>query len=241
MPAGMYRRVRPDEKNPHPIMVTRYGSRPSCDQVTDNVLCPECEGRFDRLGENYTLRYAADRDRFRLLEELEASKPSYSQKEWRGYSNADTPQIKRDELAYFALSVFWRAAAHRWPETNGKGFLNGITLGKDNTEALRLFLLGEGPVPATMSLFFVVLTDHLSQGSFYLPTMTSRQNFCWGFGFFACGLMFNLNVGRRLEGKTDICLMKSAAQWIWVRNGEAKTLEAFSSLIARQPPDVRLK
>src|SRR6266850_5430023 len=128
------------DKNPHPILVTKDGSRSSSEQVTDDVLCAECESRFDRLGENYALRYAASERRFRLLEELQVITPSRTMKEWRGYNQADTPEIKRDELAYFALSVFWRAAIHRWPDTDGNKRKDRINLGTENTESLRRFL-----------------------------------------------------------------------------------------------------
>jgi hypothetical protein len=240
MPAGMYRRLLSDEKNPHPILITKDGSHSSSEQVTDNVLCADCESRFDRLGENYTLRCAADRQRFRLLEELQAIPPSRIDREWRGYKASDSPRVKREQLAYFALSVFWRAAVHSWPEANGRGRTRKLELGATNTEALRRFLLGEVPFPSSMALFFVVLTDRLSQGSFYLPTPTSKNRFRWGYGFFACGFMFNLTLGKNLEYRyTGICLVKSPEQWIWVRDGEAKTLEAFGSLLAKQPPEVR--
>jgi hypothetical protein len=242
MPAGMYRRLLSNEENPHPILITKEGSRSSSEQITDNLLCTVCESRFDRLDKNYALRCAADKRRFRLLEELEAITPSRTDREWRGYKAADSPHIKRDQLTYFALSVFWRAAVHRWPEANGKEKTKRLDLGTANTEALRQFLLGQGPMPSTMALFFVVLTDRLSQGSFYLPTITSKKDFRWGYGFFACGFMFNLTVGKHLDNRnTDICLVKSPEQWIWVRDGEAKTLEAFGSLLAKQPPEARLK
>jgi hypothetical protein len=194
------------------------------------------------LGENYALRYAASSRGFRLLEELEAITPTRRDKESRGYSAVNSPLIKRDQLAYFALSVFWRAAVHRWPEAEGNGRTEKIGLGAENTETLRQFLVGEQPLPLTMSLFLVVLTDELSQATVYLPPPTSKKNFCWGYGFFACGYMFNLFVGRKLDHvRTGSCLTKSPERWIWVRDGEAKTLGAIRSLLAKQPPDVRLK
>src|SRR6266550_495326 len=242
MPAGLYRRLLSSDKNPHPILVTKDGSRSSSEQVTDNVLCAECESRFDRLGENYALRYAASERRFRLLEELQVITPSRTMKEWRGYNQADTPEIKRDELAYFALSVFWRAAIHRWPDTDGNKRKDRISLGTENTESLRRFLRGEGPVPSTMALFFVVLTDRLSQGSFYTPSLSHKKGYRWFFGFSACGFMFQLIVGKNLDYQnTGTCLVRSPERWIWVRDGEAKTLQAFGSLLAKQPPEVHAK
>src|ERR1700687_3500501 len=78
MPAGMYRRILSEDKNPHPVVITKDGSHQSSRQVTDFVFCGECESRFDSGGENYTLRFAAGNGRFRLLEALESSRTSYT-------------------------------------------------------------------------------------------------------------------------------------------------------------------
>jgi hypothetical protein len=242
MPAGMYKRIRSNEKNPHPITITKDGSHPSSMQARDYVFCSECETRFDAEGENYTLRFAAGKERFRLRDELEAIKPSYANKEWRGYKKSDTPNIKREPLAYFGLSMFWRASVHSWPLEDGTRRSARLNLGKENNEALRKYLLGESPVPPKLSIFFVVLTDRLSQGSFYMPTFSHKKDFVWTYVFFACGMLYNLSIGKRLRpGASAICLLGSKDQWIWMRDGEEKTLEAFNSLIAKQPPELRLK
>ena len=242
MPAGMYKRIRSDDKNPHPITITQDGSHPSSMQVRDYVLCRECETCLDMGGENYTLRFAAGKERFRLLDELEAIKPSYAKKEWRGYKKSDTPNIEREPLGYFGLSMFWRASVHSWPLDDGARRSVRMDLGKENNEALRKYLIGEAPVPSNLSIFFVVLTDRLSQGSFYMPTFSYKKDFVWTYVFFACGMLYNLSIGKHLKPSAkDICLLCSTDQWIWMRDGEAKTLEAFSSLIAKQPPELRLK
>jgi hypothetical protein len=242
MPAGMYRRLLSEDRNPHPTLITKDGSYQSSRQITDYVFCQECESRFDKGGENYTLRSAAGNGRFRLLEELQASRASYSSLEWVGYNVSDTPRIKRDQLAYFALSVFWRASVHTWPSTTREGKATRIYLGRENNEELRRYLLGQRGLPSTVSLFFVVLTDTLSQSSFYMPSMSHKRDFCWTYVFFACGLLFLFTVGKRLtQANIGISVIGSPEQWIWVRDGEAKTLEAFMSLVARQPPEVRLK
>jgi hypothetical protein len=236
MPAGMYRRIRSTHKNPHPILFTKNSSRPSSRQVKDYVLCKQCESRFDSLGENYALRVAAQKARFRILEELESAPPSLVNSEWRGFAVVTTPGIKRDHLAYFALSVFWRASVHRWPSLSTRGRAPGIELGSENNEALRRYLLGESVVPSTMSLFFVVLTDALSRSAMNLPVFSHKKAFCWSYGFLACGLQFLLSVGRRLQREQiNTCLMNSPQKWIWVRDGEAKTLEALRSLKGTDP------
>src|SRR5271157_4357181 len=85
MPAGMYRRTRSDDPlAPHPIVFTERGTHASSEQVTDYVFCADCEERFNKNGENYTLRLVTARARFRLLEQLDAVQPSFKKLEWRG-------------------------------------------------------------------------------------------------------------------------------------------------------------
>jgi hypothetical protein len=243
MPAGMYRRTRSeDDENPHPVLITTHGSHQSSKQVTDYVLCGECESRFDKNGENYALRMVKTRDRFRLLEQLKSINPSFEKLDWRGYKMSDTPEIDRDKLGYFALSVYWRASVHTWPPATDYGKPIRIDLGKENNEKLRKYLLGEGEIPSTLSIFFVVCIDVLSQGSFYLPTLSHKKQFTWHYGFAACGFFFNLVVAKRLlPNNTYVCFLKSPERWIWLRNCEAKAVEGFSELIAKQPPDLRLR
>lgn len=63
---------------------------------------------------------------------------------------SSSPEVKRDDLAYFALSVFWRAAIHRWPDPEDPTRTIKIELGPSNTELLRRFLLGEAALPPTV-------------------------------------------------------------------------------------------
>jgi len=241
MPQGFYWRVLgEDERNP--ILITERGSRESSIQVRDYVLCRECEERFDQRGENYALKMVGNRERFPLLENLESIKPSFEQKEWRAYYQRDTPGIDRDALKYFALSVFWRASVHTWRSAERGGKPVHIELGAQNNEALRRYLLDEGPVPTTMTLFFVVCTDQFSQGSFYLPTFSRKKDFTWSYGFAACGYFFDLVVGKgQGRERTSICFMHSPERVICVRDGAAKLFDGYLSLYNRQPPDKRWK
>jgi hypothetical protein len=235
MPAGMFRRLRSDEESPHPTLMTPRGSRSSSDQIRDNVFCGECEQRLHKNGEDYVLRMAATKDGFRLLETLLPT-TSNSGKEWLRSTHTDSPGVRRDHLAYFGLSVFWRAAVHHWPGADRPGRTVKIELGEKNTEILRRFLMGEGVVPATMNLMLFVLTDKLSQGVIYLPSQSSKQNFRWGYGFVACGYMFNLLLGKAVDPVASrVCLIHSAEQFIWVRDGELKTLEAVRHIFHQQP------
>jgi hypothetical protein len=234
MPAGFFRRLLSEEKNPHPLLLSEKGVRTSSEQVTDNVLCEKCETRFHENGEDYTLRKAADKDGFPLLEELLIN-ASGGEKDFRKSTITDSPGIKRDQLVYFALSVFWRAAIHRWPDRSRKGRTVKIELGDDNTETLRRILLGGISVPSTVNVLLFVLTDRLSQATVNLPSQTSRINFRWGYGFVATGYMFNLFVGKSPDPRASrTCLIHSPEQFIWIRDGEVKTLETIGKINRRR-------
>lgn len=243
MPQGMYKRIRSVEKeNPHPILIDRTGSRPTSDQITDFVFCRDCEKRFDQCGENYALRMAAFRGRFRLQEELEATIPSLDKNEFRGYAVVETPGIKRDELAYFALSVFWRASIHTWPPLTQGSEPVRIDLGKMNNEALRRYFLKESDVPSTVSLLFIACTDSASQGSLQMPNLGTKENFVWSYGFVACGYLFNLSVAKTIPRHiANICFLRSPHRWIFMRNAEGKTIEALQNLIGQQTQEAREK
>jgi hypothetical protein len=243
MPQGMYKRIRSEDKdNPHPILIDKTGSRSCSDQITDYAFCKECEGRFDRNGENYALRMAALRGRFRLQEELEAVKPSFDKLDFRGYSIEDSPNIRRDDLAYFALSVFWRASVHEWPPLTDGGTPVKIELGKLNNEVLRRYLMEETSIPSNLSMFFVACTDKISQSVFYMPKLISREECVWSYGFTACGYIFNLIVARRVPDRmANLCFFHSPSRWIFMRDAEEKTIEALRSLMAQQPAELRAK
>jgi hypothetical protein len=167
---------------------------------SDNVLCEDCERLFAKNGENYALRVAADRRGFRLLDELTQcglTRGRLGDSRWSEISSS--PEVKRDDLAYFALSVSWRAAIHRWPDPEDPTRTIKIELGPSNTELLRRFLLGETALPPTVNLTFYVLTDRLSQATIYLPGRTSKIGSRWGYGFVACGFMSNLFLGKKAD------------------------------------------
>jgi hypothetical protein len=243
MPQGMYKRIRSEkENNPHPILIDRTGSRPMSDQITDFVFCKECESRFDQFGENYALRMASFRERFRLQEELEAAVPAYNKNEFRAYATAQTPSIKRDELAYFALSVFWRASVHTWPPLSDGGKPVKIDLGETNNEALRRYLMKDTGMPSNLSMFFVACTDKTSQGSFLMPNLGRKENFIWNYSFMACGYLFNLSLAKQVPaGIISLCFLHSPSRWIFMRNAEGKTIEAMKYVISQQTQETRQK
>ncbi len=235
MPAGVYRRtLSPTEKNPHPIAITEKGMRCTSEQVTDFVFCKDCEGLFDRGGENYVMRLISTQTRFPLLEKLEAAPCHTSVDSLRGYAEKDTPDVNRDVIAYFAVSVFWRASVHTWKW--GDGRVAHIELGKKYNEAIRRYLLGELTFPANVNLYIVACTDWVTQDIFFMPTFNDRLGGGWQYSFGARGIAFMMQVGKMLPDYSRLMsCMTLPERFLWTNDGEHHTRQALAWIRQHHP------
>ena len=84
--------------------------------------------------------------RFPLLDTLRATAPTWGSPEFVGYEVAATPDIDREKLGYFALSVFWRASVHIWRERGEEPIT--LDLGKVYNKSFRQYLLGQTGFPS---------------------------------------------------------------------------------------------
>ena len=110
---------------------------------------------------------------------------------WTTYAIKDTPKIDRDSLAYFAMSVFWRASVHTWKMANGE--TTSIHLGKKYDEEIRQYLLGDISIPRNTSLIVSVCTDKTSQRSFFAPSENGKTK-DRSVGFGTRGIMYFLRM-----------------------------------------------
>ena len=194
MPRALYKKARGTGKtgNQDPTVVTVDGRWQSSFQPKDYVLCRECEARFSKHGEHYTMRLVSQQDgAFPLLEMLRNAPSRIPGPAWTTYTIKDTPNIDRDRLAYFAMSVFWRASVHKWKMANGE--TTSIRLGKKYDEETRQYLLGDISIPRNTSLIVSVCTDKTSQRSFFAPSENGKTK-DRSVGFGARGIMFFLRM-----------------------------------------------
>jgi hypothetical protein len=174
-------------------MLSADGARQNSRQVSDYLLCRDCEHRFNVSGEHYVMSLVKSKNGFPLLETLKASKATHPRlaEDMAGYSAADSPTIDRNKLAYFAASVFWRASVHTWTNDDGTSFRT--RLGKYE-EAFRQYLLGgEFPKQAVLTVF--ACSDKYSQETFFMPTFRRVEEH-YGHGFVSRGIHFVMNVGK---------------------------------------------
>jgi hypothetical protein len=228
LPAALYRLSRwQGDPNPNPWEISARGQRQTSKQIQDYVFCRDCEERFCKYGERYAMGQVNRNGNFALLNTLRASEGEKSSAGFTFYNRTTTPNIDREKLGYFALSVFWRAGIHLWHRPQQKKPM--IELGKLR-EPIRKYLLGETPFPKELALILYVCTDSFSQNAFYEPNMGNDSDpTMWSFearglNFYVCGVEGKqMNVG-------STCLVNGEKQLIVVRDCQKKVLSAAIQL-----------
>ena len=210
-------------------MVTKRVAIPSSRQPKDYLLCNECEQLFCRNGEDYAMRQVHNGKNFPLLETIRRSLPIERGADSETYALAAIPSLDTAALAYYAVSVFWRASVHVW--RLGDSNTISIDLGPYE-ELIRQYLLGQCAFPDTVALGMFVGTDSSSQNSLSPPTAGDRRMFgCIIYHFNARGLSFLLFVGKQMPEYFRLgCFVKSEYKLVVATSLEYKLQEALSRL-----------
>jgi hypothetical protein len=226
----MYRYIRQmNKKNPNPMVVGRNASGTTSKQVTDYVLCAECEDLFNKNGEKWMLSQIWNGKRFPLRERLNVAMPAYYLTGAVAFSGTAVG-IDVGKLGYFALSVLWRGAVHIWNTPFGSK-TNIINLGSEE-EPIRKFLLGDEPFPQNVVVMAHVCTDIYSTQSFFVPSPVSGTPFT-SFSFLTLGILFRIFVGSNIPvAFRDFCCVKSGRRLIFQRDCSEKTIDSFAQLKA---------
>jgi len=178
------------------VIVTSNSVWQSSKQVEAHLLCSDCEQRFHKEGEDWTLRhcYRGER-RFRLQEILARCTPIQDSSTVRVYAAHSIREIGVGRLAYFAASVFWRASVHRWSLQDHR--LGRIDLGRRYTEELRLFLMGVTAFPKDAAVLIDIFGFRSPEtlATLLFPYGGRRDTF-HHYRFTIPGVAFNLYLGR---------------------------------------------
>ncbi len=233
LPAALYGMIlRQGGAEGNPMVVTREITVQTSRQFWAHLLCGECEGRFNMNGEGYALARVHNADRFPLLDLLNVAMPLQATRELALYSGSDIG-IDVDQLAYFAMSIFWRASVHRWTSASGGQIWNPLG---NYEEPVRRYLLGETPFPNEMVLVITVCTDFESQSSVLSPAIV-RGDRIDGMGLIARGIQFRLYTGPDIpEALRRVCCVRSERRIILVGDCRRISLQAFANLHANRQP-----
>lgn len=198
IPAGIYSIVRAGiPADEHPVLLVDGAAIYSDSQIQAYLLCDDCEDRFNKNGEAWTIAHCwhnpADSP---IHTALSAAAPAVVETRYCFYQGNEIAGLDMGRLTYFAASVFWRACVHRWP------------IGKTRTRLefgpyerpLRAYLLGEALFPADMVLVINVssATDAQHNRVMMGPWLSDRSRLFSTYAFRVPGITFRLMIGRRI-------------------------------------------
>jgi len=241
-PASIYKACRDAENNKNPIAIADGGAAQTSAQMTEYLLCADCERRLNENGERWIHLNIARIDGFPLQKAVAKATPILAGDEMAGYAGADIPEIDVEKLVYFGLSIFWRAAIHRWKTTDANKLTKRIWLGPYE-EPIRRFLLGEGAFPdhAVILVSIWPYTKPPAPIIFHTP-VTENQGAFHSHLFCIPGLDFKLALGKRMPEKLRrICSYRSPEKMIFASTKAAiKTMETLVKLVADSTPRGKL-
>ena len=175
IPRAIYKILRdPIEPNPNPHHVGDGKDLQTSRQITDYLLCFECEQRLREVGEDWmTANCYRNEQTFRLRETLQEANPRSDNDKIQVYETASIPGLDTDALIYFAMSVIWRSAAHRWRLF---GHTHKIYLGPYE-ERVRQFLLDPAVFPDKVALMVRVSSNPDTMKIAYVPHEANSHGF----------------------------------------------------------------
>lgn len=213
LPKGLLRYLQEHSlRNPNPIMVTPDSVFQTSHQITDYLLCEDCEQRFNINGERWVIRQMARIDSFPIWEKLHEGTPLAANEDRVCYAGASIPGLRMDQLVYFAMSVFWRGSVHSWKDRAGKD--HGIDLGIYE-EPTRQFLLG-GPFPEDVALTISIWrTKEDVAVAAYFPTPGDSSDYTT-FLLYIPGIEFLLSLGENIPEPTRLsCSIRTPQKLIY--------------------------
>lgn len=197
-PQWAYKRAR-DKTNaigaPDPIMVGDGIAVQTSTQITEHMLCADCEQRFSR-DEDYVSKLAfQDDETLGLLKFLSpgAIVPTGLRAFGTPTRLASIAHLDCQAIARFTASVFWRGHVAR------RQRLDSLRLWNPQAEALRHFLLGRKSLPNRMCMNLFVPVDGDDLTSMHSSTLTTPATGTKGDDslhlVLIAGLLFTLTTG----------------------------------------------
>jgi hypothetical protein len=221
MPAGILKALRqPDIPNPDPVMVTPRIVVQTSRPVKSHLLCRDCENLFSKKGEQWVIANMARPDSFPLYETINKATPVDEDDQIAIYRGSQIQGVALNKLVFFALSVFWKSAVHKW----GRG-VPRLALGPYE-EPIGKFLLGEVDFPPNIAIALFVLPSRPILDAAVLPCRASATEY-HEFRFYIPGIEFRLCTGQRIPSSVRRrCCYSSPEQLFAVMKGAASSFKS---------------
>lgn len=208
IPAAVYDYCKP-EPGDRPIAISPDYVISTDRQLRHPLLCAECEQDLNRSGETWLLPLLARYDGPFPFHEILTRGPIAAVLDYTetGYPAAQNPEIRCNDLAHFAIGVFWKASVHSWRRGKTQPL---IELGP-YAEKLRRFLRGESEFPSYVSLTIGVMPPPVKMHVFEYPYRASARE--WhNFHFSVPGMRFVLCTGKAIKGEKRLSCFVSNPQ-----------------------------
>jgi hypothetical protein len=233
IPKAAYKIIKQSEDE-SPVVVNAEVGLQTDSQMKDYVLCPQCEERFNKNGESWVMKYCSrNAEGFRLKKLIAASKP-LAGNGLKVYSAALLPEIDLNQLTYFASSILWRAAVHKWKIA--KKTVEPIYLGPYREE-LRRFLLAETLFPQK-AVIWVSIVPEEKLWNVFIPPYGEKVEQCTRYKFVFLGISFMLFFGSQIDSVfREMCTLRSEKHFIYT--GEPSTemiTRDFGRVVAKSRP-----
>jgi hypothetical protein len=178
-----------------PVAVNSQVMRPTVNQTKAYLLCETCEDNLSKNGERITVPLLSRFDGpFPLFECLLKQKPILATEAMSVYAGADNPEIDVPKLIHFAMGIFWKGSVHSFGSGSDRP---RIDLGEDS-EALRLFLRGEAPLPDHVALAVAVESGPIRFPAMIDPFPGDNPDFR-NFFFYVPGMQMQIYVGDKVR------------------------------------------
>jgi hypothetical protein len=234
LPKALYRLVGSGTDSAHPdtVQITLNSRRKSSEQARRHLLCACCEQRLNENGEKWVLHNCyRGRGRFRLREELRNRVALDSESDIEVYSASEAEAAK---LAYFCLSVLWRASLCDWPR-RGQTY-HAIDLGPYQ-EAIRRYLRGETGTPQHVAVTLILSQLNIPVLAFSFP-VSYRVDECHCHKFHIPGMSFVAAAGKEVPHSwVEICILRSPHRPIFVsKAGDERAQDEIMRLMGKVAP-----
>jgi hypothetical protein len=211
IPSWAYKRMRlrddavegTKRKNPNPVLLREDQAVQVSNQITDDLLCDDCEQRFG-VDERYAadFAYQADGTAPRFFETITLMDPQDQDAVRGAFANG----IELGTLARFGAGVLWRAHVSKEAP--------GCSLGDRYGEEFRRYLFAEADFPLKRSRLHAVSGRHSWVGpgeagrACLLPNSRRLDGF-HSHTILVCGMHFEFVVGGRIdEDYREFCLVR---------------------------------
>lgn len=223
LPAALYKHLRHDSPDSmsrkEPFHLTSRIATRTSRQVKDYLLCDACELRFSTFGEQWVLDHCFRKPGDFPLQRILAGAPHQQElKHGSVIETAGLPGIDIPKLAYFAVSVIWRAAVHSWEIVKDQ---KPIRLGNTFEQKIRSYLLGKAEFPSEVAILVKVASSQRpATQSMSLPTVVRRSPY-HHYQFSIPGIVFEPLVGGHIPNpdREQGCILRGRGNPVfWLRD-----------------------